>query len=119
MKITSIIKTEKQYQEALMRIEVLMDAEPNTKESDELELLALLVEKYEDENYPLEKPDPIDVLNYYLEHRGLKAKDLVGIIGDKTSVSKILNKERKLNIHMIRRLHKQANIPLNLLIQEY
>jgi HTH-type transcriptional regulator/antitoxin HigA len=114
-----IIKTQEEYERALAKIEQLMDSEANTPEGDELELLSLLVEKYEEENYPLPEPDPIDVIQYYMEQRGLKAKDLVGILGDKTTVSKILNKERKLNLGMVRRLHDLANIPYNLLIQEY
>lgn len=117
--IKRLIKTEQEYENALARIDTLMDAEPNTPECDELELLAYLVEKYEEEHYPLPNPTPIEVIKYYLEQRGLKPKDLVGILGDKTTVSKILNQERKLNLGMIRRLHKQANIPYELLMRNY
>jgi HTH-type transcriptional regulator/antitoxin HigA len=117
--ITRLIKSEEEYEKVLARISDLMDAEENTPEMEELELLSVLVEKYEEENYPLPDPDPVDVIQHYLEQRGLKAKDLVGILGDKTTVSKILKKERKLNLGMVRRLHEQANIPLNLLMSEY
>lgn len=117
--IQKLIKTEQEYEKALARIEKLMDAKANTTECDELELLSLLVEKYEEENYLLPNPDPIDVIQFYMEQRGLKAKDLVGILGDKTTVSKILNKERKLNLGMVRKLHEHAKIPYNLLIQKY
>ena len=73
--VTTIIKTDEGYTDALARIEQMMDAEPNTPEGDELELLSLLVEKYEKEKYPLPEADPVDVIQYYMEQRGLKAKD--------------------------------------------
>ena len=114
-----IIKTDEEYEKVLMRIEQIMDAEPNTPEGDELELLSLLVEKYEKETYPLPEADPVDVIQYYMEQRGLKAKDLVGIIGDKAIVSKIMNRERKLNLKMVRNLHQKINIPYHLLMNEY
>lgn len=118
MKI-SVLKTDEEYQMALVRIEQLMDAKTNTPEGDELELLSLLVENYEQEKYPLPEADPVDVIRYYMEQRGLKAKDLVGIIGDKSIVSKIMNRERKLNLQMVRNLHQKAKIPYNLLMNEY
>jgi HTH-type transcriptional regulator/antitoxin HigA len=114
-----VIKTEEEYKRALLRIEHIMDAEPGTNEGDELELLSLLVEKYEEENYPLPDPDPVDVIQYYMEQRGLKAKDLVGVLGDKTTVSKILNRERKLNLRMVRNLHQKIKIPVKDLLSEY
>ncbi|MDA3892721.1 MAG: hypothetical protein PF517_13750 [Salinivirgaceae bacterium] len=117
--ITKLIKTEEEYDVAMERIEKIMDAQKGTPEGDELELLSVLVEKYEAENYPLPEPTPVDVIQFYIEQRGLKAKDLVGIIGDKTTVSKILKKERKLNLGMVRRLHQKANIPYELLMKEY
>ena len=115
----NIIKSDKQYKSALGRIEQIMDAEPNTPEGDELELLSLLVEKYEKGSYPLPEADPVDVIQYYMEQRGLKAKDLVGIIGDKAIVSKIMSRERKLNLKMVRNLHQKVKIPYSLLMNEY
>ena len=115
----NIIKTDEEYEKALARIEQIMDAEPNTPEGDELELLSLLVEKYEKATYPLPEADPIDVIQYYMDQRGLKAKDLVGIIGDKAIVSKIMNRERKLNLKMVRNLHQKVKIPYSLLMNEY
>ena len=115
----SIIKTDEEYEIALARIELIMDAEPNTPEGDELELLSLLVENYEKEKYPLPVADPVDVIQYYMEQRGLKAKDLVGIIGDKAIVSKIMNRERKLNLKMVRNLHQKVKIPYSLLMNDY
>jgi len=114
-----LLKTETEYNEALERIEVLQDAKPGTPEGDELELLALLIENYEEENFSLPEPDPVDVIQYYIEQRGMKAKDLVGVIGDKALVSKILNRERKLNLRMVRNLHNKLHIPYKSLIAEY
>lgn len=114
-----LLKSEAEYNEALERIEVIQDAIPDTPEGDELELLALLIENYEEKHFSLPDPDPVDVIQYYIEQRGLKAKDLVGIIGDKTSVSKILNRERKLNLRMVRNLHEKLYIPYSLLFSEY
>ncbi|MBW8331506.1 MAG: transcriptional regulator [Prolixibacteraceae bacterium] len=117
--IKSLIKTDAEYESILARIEMIMDALPNTPEGDELQLLSVLVEKYENENYPLPDADPIDVIQYFIEQRGLKAKDLVGIIGDKAIVSKVMSRERKLNLRMVRNLHQKAKIPYSLLIKEY
>lgn len=113
-----IIKSEAEYDKVLARIEEIMDALQGTPEGEELELLSLLVEKYEETNFPLPKADPIDVIQYYIEQRGLKYKDLIGIIGDKTLVSKIINRERKLNLRMVKNLHDQMNIPYALLLQD-
>lgn len=118
MKYNKIIKSESEYEIALTRIEEIMDSQQGTPEGEELELLSLLVEKYEETNFPLPKADPIDVIQYYIEQRGLKYKDLVGIIGDKTLVSKVINRERKLNLRMVKNLHDQMNIPYSLLLQD-
>jgi len=118
MKNYKIIKSEAEYEKVLARIEEIMDAAQGTPEGDELELLSLLVQKYEETNFPLPKADPIDVIQYYMKQRGLKYKDLIGIIGDKTLVSKIINRERKLNLRMVKNLHDQMNIPYTLLLQD-
>ena len=118
MKYWKIIKDEEQYQLVLNRIEELLDSEPNTPESEELDLLTLLVEHYEENNFPHPDPDPIEVIKYYIELRGLKAKDLADVIGDKTLVSRVLNKERALNLRMVKNLHDKMNIPYSLLLQD-
>ncbi len=112
-----IIKNEEQYLEVLSRIEVLMDVELNTPEGNELELLSLLAENYEENNFPHPDPSPIDVIKYYIEVKGLKQKDLVGIIGDKSLVSKVFNGERPLNLRMVKNLHGKIKIPYSLLLQ--
>jgi HTH-type transcriptional regulator/antitoxin HigA len=114
-----LIKTEKDYQKALKRLEIIFDAPKGTKEGDELELLGFIIEKYEEEHYPIEAPDPIEAIKFRMEQMGYKQKDLAKIIGYKGRVSEILNRERKLTLEMIRNLHKKLNIPLESLIQAY
>jgi len=113
------IKTEKDYQAALKRLETIFDASPNTKQGDELEILGLLIEKYEDLHYPIDAPDPIEAIKYRMEQMGYKQKDLAEAIGYKGHVSEILNRKRKLSLAMVRNLHKKLNIPLESLVQEY
>lgn len=113
------IKTEKDYQKALKRLEVIFDARPGSKDGDELEILGVLIEKYEDEHYPIDAPDPIEAIKFRMEQMGYKQKDLAEIIGYKGRVSEILNRKRKLSLDMIRSLHEKLNIPLESLVQAY
>ena len=113
------IKTDKDYKNALKRLEIIFDSEPGTKDGDELEILALLIERYEDIHFPIEAPDPIEAIKFRMEQMGYKQKDLESIIGYKGHVSEILNKKRKLTVSMIRKLHEKLNIPLASLIQSY
>ena len=114
-----IIKTEKQYQEALARMEEIFDSKKNSKTADELELLAFLIEKYENEHYKIDLPDPIEAIKFRMEQLGYKQKDLAKAIGLKSRVSEILNRKRKLTINMIRRLNATLGIPTDVLIREY
>lgn len=114
-----LIKTEKDYQKAIKRLEIIFDAQKGTEEGDELELLGFIIEKYEEEHYPIEAPDPIEAIKFRMEQMGYKQKDLAKIIGYKGRVSEILNRERKLTLEMIRNLHTKLNIPLQALIQAY
>lgn len=109
----------KQKYETFERFEALQDAKVDTPDGDELELLIVLIQKYEEDHFALPDLDPVDVIQFFIEQRGLKAKNLVGIIGDKTLVSKILNMERKLNLRMVRNLHEKLLIPYNLLFSDY
>jgi HTH-type transcriptional regulator / antitoxin HigA len=113
------IKTKKDYQSALKRLEVIFDAKPNTNEGDELEILSLLIDNYEKEHDPIESPDPIEAIKFRMEQMGYKQKDLANIIGYKGRVSEILNKKRKLTLEMIRNLNEKLNIPLDALIKAY
>ena len=113
------IKTEKEYEAALKEIEHLFDAEPGTPEGDRLEVLAALVESYEDKHYPISLPDPIEAIHYYMESRGLTRADLEQYIGSRARVSEILNRKRPLTLSMIQRLHEGLGIPAEVLVQPY
>lgn len=113
------VKTAKDYKAALNRLNQIFDAKPGTAVGDELDILALLIEKYEEEKYPIEAPDPIEAIKFRMEQLGYKQKDLEDIIGYKGRVSEILNKKRKLSLEMIRKLHFALHIPTDVLVQEY
>ncbi len=113
------IKTEKDYDKALERLEQIFDAKQGTKKGDELEILSILIEKYEDEHYPIDLPDPIEAIKFRMEQLGLKQNDLAEIIGFKSRVSEILNRKRKLTLDMIRKLSEYLSIPTNVLVQKY
>lgn len=105
------IKTEQDYEYTLNRIYELMESEPNTPEFDELDILTTLVEAYEEIHYKIEAPDPISAILFRMEQEGLKQKDLIPILGDKSVVSKVLKGQRKLTTEMIKNLHDQLKIP--------
>jgi len=115
----SPIKTEKNYKRALGRLEVIFDAELGSEDGDELEILSILIEKYEKEKFPIGMPDPIEAIKFRMEQLGMKQKDLAEVVGLKSRVSEILNKKRKLTIDMIRKLSKSLSIPTEVLIQDY
>jgi len=114
-----IIKTESEYKSALIKLEKLFNAKPNTSKGDELELLSLLIEKYEQEKYPIDMPDPIEAIKFRMEQMGYTQNDLAKIIGLKSRASEILNKKRPLTLEMIRNLNEKMNIPTQVLIQAY
>jgi HTH-type transcriptional regulator/antitoxin HigA len=114
-----LIETKFEYNKALKRMEEIFDAEPNTKEGQEADVLALLIEEYEEENYKIDSPDPIVAIKIRMEELKLKQKDLVGVVGSKGIVSEVLNKKRRLTINMIRNLSDKLKIAVNVLIQEY
>ncbi len=93
-----------------------MDAKRNTSEMDELEILSVLVEKYEDEHFPIASPDPIEAIKFRMEQMGLSQGDLAGIIGSRSRASEVLRGKRSLTINMIRLLHERLNIPAEILI---
>lgn len=115
----SPIRNEKDYKKTLERLEVIFDAKQGTKEGDELEILAILIDNFESENFPIEMPDPISAINFRMEQMGLKQKDLVELIGFKSRVSEIMNRKRKLTLEMIRKLSTHLSIPTEVLIQDY
>ncbi|MEI8053876.1 MAG: helix-turn-helix domain-containing protein [Bacteroidota bacterium] len=114
-----IIRSESEYKKALIKLEKLFNAKPNSSKGDELELLSLLIEKYEQEKFPIDMPDPIDAIKFRMEQMGYTQNDLAKIIGLKSRASEILNRKRPLTLEMIRNLHEKMNIPTQVLIQAY
>lgn len=112
-----VIRTESQYEATLARIDAIFDAEPGTHEGDELELLALLVENYEEEAYPIGLPDPVSAIRFRMDQQGLKPKDLIPFIGSKSKVSEVLGGQRPLSLTMIRKLVTHLGIPAESLLQ--
>ena len=100
-------------------MELIFDSKPKSKNGQEAELLALLIEEYEETNYPINTPDPIVAIRIRMEELELKQKDLVGVIGSKSIVSEVLNKKRTLTVNMIRNLSDKLKIAAKVLIQEY
>jgi|SRR5208337_242527 len=113
------IKTEADYRAAMEEVERLFDAAPNTPEGDRLEVLITLIEAYEEKNYVIPLPDPVEAVLYYIESRGLSRRDLEQFIGSRARVSEVLNRKRPLTIGMIRKLHAGLGIPAEVLIQPY
>lgn len=113
------IKTETDYEAALAEINTLLEAVPGTPETDRLEVLSLLVEAWEDVHYPIEAPDPVEAILFYMEQNDLTRKDLEPFIGDRARVADVLNRKRPLSLSMIRRLHAGLGIPAEVLIKEY
>jgi HTH-type transcriptional regulator/antitoxin HigA len=113
------IKTEEDYNEALVRLEVIFDAAIDSPEGDEVQILGLLIENYENEHFPIGFPDPIEAIKFRMEQMGYTQADLAGIIGLKSRASEILNRKRKLSLEMIRKLHEKMNIPTDVLVQAY
>jgi HTH-type transcriptional regulator / antitoxin HigA len=114
-----VLKTESEYSQALSRLEVIFDAPADSKEGDEAELLSILIEKYEDEHYPIEAPDPIEAIKFRMEQMNMDNNDLAKVIGYKSRVSEIFNGKRKLTLKMIRNLHDKLKIPYESLITNY
>lgn len=114
-----LIKTDSEYQEALKRLEEIFDAKIGTPESDEADILGLLIDEYEKKHYPIDAPDPIEAIKIRMEEMDLKQKDLVGVIGGKSRVSEILNRKKKLTVDMVRSLALRLNLSAQILINDY
>jgi HTH-type transcriptional regulator/antitoxin HigA len=114
-----LIKTDSDYQQALKRLELIFDAAIGTQESDEADILALMIDDYEKKHYPIEAPDPIEAIKIRMEEMQLKQIDLINEIGGKSRVSEILNRKRKLTVDMIRKLTARLNLSPGLLINDY
>jgi HTH-type transcriptional regulator / antitoxin HigA len=114
-----LIKTETDYRKALVRLDEIFDAKIGTPESDEADVLGLLIDEYEKKNYVIEAPDPIEAIKIRMEEMRLKQLDLVDIIGGKSRVSEVLNRKRKLTVEMIRNLKNRLNLSTDILIADY
>lgn len=113
------IKTKKDYQQALDRLEVIFDAKKGSKEGDEFEILGILIDQYENEHFPIDLPNPIEAIKFRMEQLGYNQSDLAKVVGLKSRASEILSRKRKLSLDMIRQLHKKLKIPTDVLIQSY
>ena len=115
------IKNKLQYEEALERIYLLMqkNIKPDSKESDETEILSILIKEYELKHFPVPKPNPLEAVKFRLEQMNMSETQLSNILGNRSRKSEILSGKRKLSLSMIRKLHAILHIPAEVLIQEY
>ena len=113
------IRNEADYESALERAHSIFDAPTGSPESEELQVLAVLIEFYEDRKFPIDPSNPVDAIKFRMDQLNMKPVDLAKIIGYKSRVSEILNGKRKLSLTMIRQLHKHLHIPIDVLIMEY
>ena len=114
-----ILKTKRDYLQALERFEQLFQAKAGTPESDEADVLSLLIKVYEDKHYIIQAPGPLEAIRYRMTQQGLTNSDLAIILGFKSRVTDLFKNNRKLNLVMIRKLNKHLNIPLETLVREY
>jgi len=111
------IKTDVDYRAALKEIEALMSAAPDSPEGERLDVLVTLVEAYENKQYPMDLPDPVEAIKFEMERKGLTVKDLEPMIGRSNRVYEVLNHKRSLTLKMIRKLHHELGIPAESLIK--
>lgn len=116
--LPKVIKSEAEHEAALAYVETLMDAAPGSAAEAELEVWSLLIEKYEDEHFPIAQPDPIAAIEFRMEQQGLTRSDLLRYIPSKSKVSEVLARKRPLSLPMIRSLHLGLHIPAAILVQE-
>lgn len=115
---TKVIKTDAEYKATLACVEKIFDARPGTAKGDELELLLLLVEKYEETEFPIDLPDPVTAIRFRMEQQQLTPKDLLPFIGSRSKVSEVLSGRRRLSLTMIRKLVAGLGIPAEVLLQK-
>ena len=113
------IRTRKDYEQALARLDVIFDSKKGTDKGDELEILGMLIDNYENEKFPIGFPGPVEAIKFRMEQLGYNQTDLANVIGLKSRASEILNRKRKLSLEMIRQIHDSLNIPTEVLIQAY
>ena len=120
MPVIRVIKNDDQHAAALARLTKLMAVKlaPDSPEESELEVLSLLVEHYEKDRFPIDKPDPVEAIKFRMDQQGLSQKDLIPFIGSAPKVSEVLNHKRPLSLSMIRKLNTGLKIPLDILLQD-
>ncbi len=111
------IKTEEDYNRALNRLDEIFAAKPDSTEGDELEILGILIENYEEEHFFVDSPDPIEAIKFRMDQIGLDQQDLTKIIGSKSRTSDLLNRKRPLSVRQIRLLHEKLHIPADVLLK--
>jgi len=114
-----VIRSEKDYYQALSRIEMLMDAELNSDDGDELDVLSSLVAQFESEHFPIDDPDPIEFVKSAMEFKGFTQKDLALLLNSRPRASELLRKQRPLTLDQVRKLCTQWNLPAGPLIRDY
>ena len=117
MKNLKPIKTEGDHEAALEEVERLWGAPSGTPKGDRLDILATLIDAYENDHYPIDPSDPIEAITFRMEQQGLTRKDLEGVLGSRTRVAEVLTRRRGLSINMIRRLHEKFGISAEVLIR--
>src|SRR5262245_38234407 len=110
------VRTEADYEAALATMERLWGAKSGTPDGDHLDVLARLIEVYEEEHHPIDSPDPVDAILFRMDQMGMTRKDLERILGSRIRVSEVLRKKRPLSLNMIRNLHSELSIPAEVLI---
>lgn len=113
-----VIRSAEDYKTALAHVDKLMDAAPGSAKEEELELWSLLVEKYEEEHFPIETPDPIEAIRFRMEQEGLRPADLQQFVSSKSKISEVLNYKRPLSLSMIRAFNEGLDIPAEVLLRE-
>lgn len=113
------IRTADDHEKALREIEALWGSESGTPDGDKLDILITLVDRYEDEHFPIETAHPIDLIKTHMEMTGRKQSDLAALIGSPSRASEILNRRRHLTIDMVHKLHKEWGIPADCLVLPY
>lgn len=121
MRMLKPIRSEEDYDAALSRSWELLQKEPDpdSRQGHELEVLITLIEKYEEQHHSIPDPDPINYIRYVMEQKGMRQSDLTAILGHKSRVSEVLNRNRKLTLEMIRVLNRELDISLDILVQDY
>ena len=110
------IRSDKNHAAALAEIEHLWGAKRGSTDGDKLDVLVTLVEAYERERFPIERPDPIEAIRFRLEQQGKGVLSLIGVIGQRTRVYEVMRRDRPLSLAMIRRLNERLGIPAEVLI---